>query len=146
MKDTEFFTLSAYETSAEAFFTALKDHHTDLVLDIRLHNSNQLCGFTKERDLAYLVPALTGAAYVHDVRLAPSPDLLKGYQDHVTDWDGYRAGYEKEMQAGTVKSYVESRYGQYRHVCLLGTATKKRRSHSEALLDLLQGQNTKDET
>ncbi|MGN1023019.1 MAG: hypothetical protein ACI4OJ_05945, partial [Lachnospiraceae bacterium] len=65
MKETEFFTLSAYETSAEAFFTALKDHHTDLVLDIRLHNSNQLCGFTKERDLAYLVPALTGADYIH---------------------------------------------------------------------------------
>lgn len=83
------------------------------------------------------MPALTGADYVHDVRLAPSPALLDGYTKHVTNWDGYREGYEKEMEAQDVASYFQSRYGKYRHICLLGTATKKRRSHSEALLELL---------
>lgn len=136
--DTEVFTLSAYETSAEAFFRTLQEHHTDLVLDIRLRNENQLCGFTKGRDLSYLVPALTGADYVHDVRLAPSPALLDGYTKHVTNWEGYREGYRKEMEAQDVTSYFESRYGKYRHICLLGTATKKRRSHSEALLELIE--------
>ncbi len=40
-------TLSAYQTTAERFFTTLVDHKVDLLLDVRLHNTNQLCGFTK---------------------------------------------------------------------------------------------------
>ena len=58
-----FMTLSAYETSAEDFFTKLIDAKIDLLVDVRLHNTNQLCGFTKERDLAYFVKTIVGAAY-----------------------------------------------------------------------------------
>jgi hypothetical protein len=134
----ELFTLSAYETSAEAFFRALQEHHADLVLDVRLRNSNQLCGFTKERDLAYFVPLITGAKYFHDLRLAPYPALLSSYQKHTIDWARYRDGYLKQMKDADTAAYFYQQYGRFAHVCLLGTATKKRRSHSEALLEYLQ--------
>lgn len=48
------FLLSAYEITAAAFFQKLKQERTDLVLDIRLNNTSQLCGFTKEKDLSFL--------------------------------------------------------------------------------------------
>ena len=76
------YTLSAYETSAQEFFSSLRRHQTDLVLDVRLKNMNQLCGFTKRKDLKFLVPELTGATYVHDLRFAPEDVLLERYLHH----------------------------------------------------------------
>lgn len=134
----ELFTLSAYETSAEAFFQALQEHGADLVLDVRLRNTNQLCGFTKEKDLAYFVPRITGAKYIHDLRLAPYPALLSAYQNHNIDWTRYREGYLEQMKASHAAAYFYQHYGKFAHVCILGTATKKRRGHSEALVDYLR--------
>lgn len=133
------FTLSAYETNAREFFTALLEHRTDLVLDVRLKNKNQLCGFTKEKDLQYLVPMITGAAYIYDVRFAPSPELLDAYQHHFADWNTYRSRYLSEMKANNAEKYFHEKYGKYQSICLLGTATRKRRSHSEILLELVGG-------
>ena len=75
---------------------------------------------------------------MHDVRLAPSPALLEAYQKHVADWEVYRSRYLDEMEKADVPEYFKENYGKYQSICLLGTATKKRRSHSEALLELLE--------
>ena len=42
--------LSAYQTTAQDFFDRLKAWSTDLVLDVRLKNTNQLAGFTKQEE------------------------------------------------------------------------------------------------
>ncbi len=136
------FTLSAYETTAEHFFETLKKQRADLVLDVRLRNTNQLCGFTKEKDLAYFVHTITGAEYVHDLRFAPASELLDLYTKHAIDWNGYRSGYLEEMEARNARSIFNDSYGRYASICILGTATTHRRSHSEALLDYLE-RNTK---
>lgn len=134
---TNIFTLSAYETSAEDFFGALRAQKCDLVLDVRLKNTSQLCGFTKKKDLTYLVPQITGACYIHDEGFAPTDDLLDRYLKKHIDWDAYSAEYLKLIEARGGRQRFESLYGAYRSICLLGTATKKRRSHAEALAGLL---------
>ena len=68
-------TISAYETTAEKFFGALESWDVDLLLDTRLKNTNQLAGFTKKNDLAYFVPKLLHADYVHDKLFAPAPTM-----------------------------------------------------------------------
>lgn len=133
----EIFEMSAYETSAELFFETLKQHQTDLVLDVRLKNSNQLCGFTKRKDLAYLVPAITGAKYCHDLAFAPSDSLLDAYLQHRISWDAYCERYQKEISESHAVDHYQKEYKDYQHVCILGTATRKRRSHSEVLVRLL---------
>ena len=45
--------LSAYQTTAEEFFNKILGWKATLVLDIRLRNTNQLSGFTKQEDLEY---------------------------------------------------------------------------------------------
>lgn len=127
------FILSAYETSAQDFFSTLLKQKTDLVLDVRLKNSNQLCGFTKSKDLAYLVPQITGARYIHDLRLAPEEKLLDRYLQHWYSWEAYAKEYKTLLQARKIHSVFQETYGTYNSICLLGTATKKRRSHSEVL-------------
>ena len=134
----EIFTISAYETSAERFFETLRERDVDLVLDVRLRNTNQLCGFAKGRDLEYLVPALTGATYVHDIQFAPTAELLDQYVKGMRGWDGYVEGYRELMrERGSAEAFL-AKYGTHRVVALLGTATRKRRSHAEALEDLLE--------
>jgi hypothetical protein len=137
MKQPKIYTLSAYETSAQDFFESLKEHETDLVVDVRLKNSNQLCGFTKRKDLEYLIPIITGAKYVHDLRFAPDPVLLERYLHKWCSWDEYAELYQKQMQKNGNVAAFKSAYGAYHSICILGTATKKRRSHSEALVQLL---------
>ncbi len=127
------FTLSAYETDAEHFFNLLMKENTDLVLDVRLKNSSQLCGFTKEKDLAYLIPKITNAIYVHDLRFAPSSALLESYLKHAVNWEIYSSSFIKEMKEKDAAALFEDSYEKYQSICILGTATKNRRSHSEVL-------------
>jgi hypothetical protein len=142
----DIFTLSAYETSAEQFFDALLCRKADLVLDVRLKNTNQLCGFTRQKDLEYLIPQITGAAYVHDLRFAPTPELLDRYRKHWNwiGWEEYREQYDALMRKRGAEFAFRSSYGTYSAVCILGTATKKRRSHSEALVELLTDKSEKE--
>lgn len=140
MTEQSIFTISAYETSAADFFGQLQKHSADLVLDVRLKNTGQLCGFTKLKDLQYLVPALTGAAYVHDPLFAPSPELLERYLSHEYSWEDYRREYRRLIRRRGALSVFREQYGNYHSVAVLGTATRRRQSHSEALMELLQEQ------
>lgn len=126
-------TISAYQTSAKDFFTALQSWQVDLVLDIRLHNTTQLDGFTKEKDLAYFVEQIDHATYVHDVEFAPRDQDLHDYLHHTLSWEGYSAAYERDLrERGAIADFFK-KYGAYTSIALVGTATKKRRSHSEIL-------------
>ena len=77
------------------------------------------------------------AAYVHDRFFTPEPQLLDRYLHHWIQWDQYSAEYRSAMEARNAISYFQEHYGNYSCVCLIGTATKRRRSHSEVLRGLL---------
>ncbi|MCR5757281.1 MAG: DUF488 domain-containing protein [Selenomonas sp.] len=134
------FLLSAYEISAADFFQKLQREQTDLLLDVRLGNTSQLCGFTKRRDLAFFVPQLTGAEYIHDLDFAPDKKLLDLYTKHHMPWEDYAREYQKLIHQRNSIARFHERYGDYPTVCLLGTGTKKRRSHNEVLKKLLLSQ------
>lgn len=134
----EIFTISAYQTTAEQFFNKILQRQADLVLDIRLKNESQLCGFTKKKDLAYLIPLICKADYICDRFFAPDPVLLNQYLKHWIPWEQYAHKYQESMKAKSIKKYFHDHYGKYVRVCLIGTATAKRRSHSEVLSEMLQ--------
>lgn len=127
------YSMSACETTAEAFFERLLQEKTDLLLDVRRRNTNQLCGFTKQGDLAYFMKKIIGADYIHDLDFAPSQKLLDDYLKHVIDWAGFCLHYKDFIEKEDKMALFEKRYGQYRSIAILGAGTKKRRSHSELL-------------
>ena len=133
-------TISAYETSAKDFFQKLAEWNTDLVLDVRLHNTNQLAGFTKERDLAYFVETIQHADYVHDTLYSPDQEVLKKYLDHKLTWEQFFADYRAEMEERDAIPQFIQKYGEYDSIALVGTATHKRRSHVEVLKSLVEEQ------
>jgi hypothetical protein len=131
--------LSAYETSAQEFFEAIKKAKADIVVDVRLHNTNQLAGFTKEGDLAYFIPTILNIPYVHDTRFAPSETLLSSYLEGGLSFERYGKSYRREMEAKNGKDLFLSSY-PYAGVVIIGTATRKRHSHAEVLKQYLEEQ------
>ena len=130
--------ISAYETSAKDFFEQLEAWHVDMVVDIRLHNTNQLAGFTKLHDIEYFTHRILNANYAHDMEFTPVSNTLKDYLDHKIDWDAYSSEYRQQMQERNGVEQFMERYGEYDSVAIIGTATKKRRSHAEVLVQLLE--------
>lgn len=129
--------LSAYQTDAEDFFNKILGWKTDLVLDVRLKNTNQLAGFTKQEDLAYFTRVIAHCDYVHDVEYSPSKTLLDKYLDDGLPYEQYFASYKEEMEErGAIPEFFK-KYGKYDSIAIVGTATKKRRSHAEELKILL---------
>lgn len=139
----EIHVLSAYQTTAEEFFDKIIGWKTDLVLDIRLRNTNQLAGFTKQEDLEYFTHVIAHADYVHDVEYSPSKTLLDDYLDHGLSYQEYFARYAKEMEERKAIPAFFQKYGKYRSVAIVGTATDKRRSHAEELQHLLEAAEAK---
>lgn len=130
-------TISAYETTAEAFFERLANWKADLVLDTRLKNTNQLSGFTKRDDLVFFVDRLAHARYVHDKLFAPAPTMLERYLHGNIGWEAYAEAYREDMrEREAVPRFFES-YGEFDSVALVGTATRARRSHVEVLKSML---------
>ena len=131
-------TLSAYETTAEAFFDKLAEWDADLVLDVRLKNTNQLAGFTKRDDLDYFVHKIQHADYAHDVLFSPATTVLERYLRGSMDWEEFFVTYHKEMVERDAVAQFFERYGGYRSVAIVGTATHKRRSHVEILQQMIE--------
>ena len=131
-------TLSAYQTTAKEFFDKVIGWKSDLVLDVRLKNNNQLAGFTKQEDLEYFTHVIAHAAYVHDLEYAPSKTLLDSYLDDGLPYEDYFSQYEKEMEERNAIPQFFEKYSKYDSIAIVGTATKKRHSHAEELKILLE--------
>lgn len=131
-------TISAYETSAEEFFQRLADWKTDLVVDTRLKNTNQLAGFTKRDDLAFFVDRIAHASFVHDKLFAPAPTMMERYLHGNIDWDAYAGAYREDMRERDAVPQFFDRYGDFDSVALVGTATHARRSHVEVLAEMIR--------
>lgn len=89
------FTIGFAGTSAERFFTMLKDAGVRRVIDIRLNNTSQLAGFTKRDDLPFFLRAVAGIDYLHVPELAPTQEIL----DAVKKQRGAWADYERDFRA-----------------------------------------------
>lgn len=130
--------LSAYQTTAEEFFNKILGWKATLVLDIRLRNTNQLSGFTKQEDLEYFTHVIAHADYVHDVEYSPTKSLLDAYLDAGMPYEEYFKKYAAELKADNAIPDFFKKYGSYDSIAIVGTATKKRPSHAEELLKLLK--------
>ncbi len=113
------YTIGFTQKSARTFFELLRQHEVELLVDIRLHNTNQLAGFSKRDDLAYFLAEICGCRYLHCPEYAPEESYLKPYKHGQITWqdfeDAYLATTEKR---GLYRQFAE-RFADYRNVCIL---------------------------
>ena len=85
----EVFTIGFTQTTAADFFGKLKRYGIRRLVDVRLNNVSQLAAFAKRDDLAFFLKELCGAEYLHEIRLAPTPEMLDAYKKQKGSWDVY---------------------------------------------------------
>ena len=87
----EVFTIGFTQTTAADFFGKLKRYGIRRLVDVRLNNVSQLAAFAKRDDLAFFLKELCGAEYLHEIRLAPTQEMLDAYKKQKGSWDVYAA-------------------------------------------------------
>ncbi len=98
------YTIGFAKKNAREFFAKLKGSGVKTVIDIRLNNTSQLAGFTKEQDLSYFLQEIVGIEYVHKPDLAPTKDILNAYKKKEIDW----SEYEKRFRRLLIERHIEN--------------------------------------
>ncbi|HEX5933795.1 MAG TPA: DUF488 domain-containing protein [Pseudorhizobium sp.] len=130
-------TIGFTKTSAENFFTRLKQAGVKKVIDVRLHNSSQLAGFAKADDLPFFLKKLCGADYVHEPLLAPTEDLMTAFKKKKGKWEVFR----KDFLGLMAERKIESRFKaeQFDGGCLLCSEDQPHHCHRLLVCDYLNG-------
>ena len=87
------YTIGFTKKSAELFFNTLQQPGLERLIDVRLNNTNQFCGFTRKDDLKYFLNKISSKEYLHLPDLSPTSDLLDSWRKKMIDW----ATYEKQF-------------------------------------------------
>ena len=95
----QLFTIGFTRKTAEKFFRLLSESGVKRVVDVRLNNSSQLAGFSKQTDLQYFLKELCGIDYVHVPDLAPTKSILDAYKKHKGSWDVYEQEFFSLMES-----------------------------------------------
>ena len=132
----EIYTIGFTKKSAREFFELLKKHRIQRVMDIRLNNSSQLAGFTKRDDLEYFLAELCNASYEHQLLLAPTDELLKGYRAD-GDWGALETQFTSLLAERRVEKLIDKASFELRTVLLCSEATAKQ-CHRRLVAEYLQ--------
>jgi uncharacterized protein (DUF488 family) len=106
MAVTQIYTIGFAKKSAEEFFGRLRQHRIQLLVDVRLHNTSQLAGFTKKADLSYFLREILGAQYLHEPMLAPTEELLRDYQKGRISWAEYERSFLELLRQRQVEKHI----------------------------------------
>jgi uncharacterized protein (DUF488 family) len=124
------------KTAAE-FFTALRQAGIRRLLDVRLHNSSQLAGFSKRDDLLFFLKELCDAEYLHEPLLTPTPDLLEGYRKKRISWQEYEPRFLSLLADRAVEKKIDRQLFDMPTVLLCSEVTATR-CHRRLILEYLQ--------
>ena len=88
------FTIGFTKKSLRDFIETLRRAGVKRVVDVRLRNTSQLAGWSKQPDFAYLLEAGFGIAYEHHPEFAPTDELLDAYKKG-HDWARYEESFNR---------------------------------------------------
>jgi len=104
---TRIYTIGFSKKTAPQFFGALRNAGIERCLDVRISNTSQLAGFTKQSDLPFFLQELCGAEYVAEPLLAPTLDLMRSFRQGRTGWEEYARGYRRLITARRIEDRLD---------------------------------------
>lgn len=125
------------QKTAEEFFTKIKKSNIDILIDIRLNNQSQLAGFTKGKDLKYLLKEIANCDYSHEISFAPTKELLDDYKKKKVDWNKYVEVFEELIKSRNMVEKFESKYGKYERVLLLCSEPTPEQCHRRLVAEAI---------
>jgi len=107
----EIYTLGSSKKSAEEFFKIINNNSIEFLIDIRLNNQSQLLGFSKGRDLEYLLKEICDCNYSHEDNFAPTKEILDDYKKKNISWDEYESKYKHLLEKRNITQYFDEKMG-----------------------------------
>ena len=130
------FTIGFTEKTAKRFFELIRSSGVKRVVDVRLNNTGQLAGFSKQADLAYFLRELCQVEYIHVPELAPTKDILDVYKKHGGTWSVYEAEFLNLMERRRIDQSVAKDIVD--QGCLLCSENKPHHCHRRLVVEYLQ--------
>ena len=122
------YTIGFTKKPAERFFSLLKEHGVQRLVDIRLHPGGQLAGFAKQDDLAYFLRELAKCGYTHMPELAPTDEILSEYRkDH--KWPLYNERFQALMDERGIPERLDRIMFEQEICCLLCSEDTPEKCH-----------------
>lgn len=129
------YTIGFTKTSAETFFTAIRDAGVSRLIDVRLNNVSQLAGFAKRDDLKFFLSTISRAGYRHELLLAPTQESLRAYQNKAITWTEYEQAYLGALASRKVEEKLTP--DLFDGACLLCSEHSPVHCHRRLALDYL---------
>lgn len=101
------FTIGFTKKNAKTFFELLGESEATAIVDTRVNNVSQLAGFTKRDDLEFFAGKLCGMSYRHELRLAPTNEMLRAYKAGDLTWQAYEETYVRLLRARGVELLLD---------------------------------------
>lgn len=130
------YTIGFTQKSAQRFFGLLRNAGVRRIVDVRLNNTGQLAGFSKQDDLIFFLREIGGIDYVHLPELAPTPDILDTYKKHRGSWEVYEQEFLSLMEKRRIDQTVAREIID--QGCLLCSEHKPHHCHRRLVVDYLQ--------
>lgn len=128
------------QKSAEVFFNLIREHKIEILVDIRLNNQSQLAGFTKGKDLSFLLNEICDCKYSHEVQFAPTKDILDGYKKEQLTWEQYESKYNELIRKRNVIEIFKNKYCEYENILLLCSEPTPECCHRRLLAEYLSNE------
>jgi uncharacterized protein (DUF488 family) len=132
------FTIGFTQKNAETFFTTLRRAGVGRVVDVRLHNTGQLAGFTKRDDLAFFLRSINNVDYLHLPALAPTAEMLSAYRAGKDSWDAYARAFEALIRNRKIEETLREEIRD--RDCLLCSEAAPEHCHRRLVAEHLQHQ------
>ena len=130
------FTIGFTKTSAESFFSRLKNVGVQRLIDVRLNNISQLAGFAKKNDLSFFLKTLCGISYEHRPELAPTSEMLDGYKKYDSSWSTYEKKFLDLMKSRRIEEKIPRNLLD--GACLLCSEDKPHHCHRRLVAEYLK--------
>lgn len=134
----QIYTMGFTQKTAEQFFEKIKQNDIQILIDVRLNNQSQLAGFTKGKDLAYFLKIICNCSYEHEIRFAPTKEILNDYKKQQISWEAYENLYDELMERRNVTNVFNEKYKGYSKVLLLCSEVLDKNCHRRLLAEKLQ--------
>ncbi|ROR66161.1 DUF488 family protein [Agrococcus jenensis] len=129
------FTIGFTKKSAAQFFALLGSSGATALVDTRLNNVSQLAGFSKRDDLEFFAREICNMTYRHDVRLAPTSELLQAYKKGAWSWSEYEERYVGLIRGRRIET--ELKRVDFDNVVLLCSEATAERCHRRLAAEYL---------
>ncbi len=137
------YTIGFTEKSAEKFFDLLKNAEVKKMIDIRLNNSSQLAGFAKGSDLKFFFKEILNVDYEHNLKFAPSKELLTNIRENKINWEEYEKEFLELIAKRNILAKID--FEKLNGICFLCSEHKPENCHRKLLAEYLQKANSEIE-